>query len=358
MFYSIGILAPLAALSIGVSYACVLYLLTYKRSLQAPYTNDSRDLEELKVLQRVVQALTVVSAVAMLSLPHYPKITATDPFLQSGLRVLCFFYACKLLDLGLTKVEKPPTRLTRKERPDDDSERQPAPMQTFRDWTVYSWLLLTEMRYRSFDIAVKQKGRPQNIPEATLDRKQHLLWTAGPPILLPALVFLLPSHATKCALLLLVIQSGLEGIHTVLHRQCPEPVFFRPFSAASLSDFWSTNWHAGATSFLQSLAYKPTLRITGSRPAAVLTAFSLTGIWHGWAVAPVSKRPWVLGLQVTALFVGFGVGCLVERWIWGKKQGGSVQRVCVWAYSLIGAGICERTLECSCRYDWLRQDCK
>ncbi len=357
MVYNTGILVPLAAMSIGASYVCVLYLLAYKRSLQPPYAHVSKETEGRKALQRVVQALAVVSAVAMLSFPHHPWITTTDPFLQSGLRVLCFFYACELLDLGLTKADKPPTRLISKDKLDDESERQPAPMQTFRDWTVYSWLLLTEMRYRSFDIAVKQKGRPSNVTEAALDRKQHLLWTAGPPLLLPALVFLLPSHATKCALLLLVIQYGLEGIHTVLHSRCPEPVFFRPFSAASLSDFWSTNWHAGATSFLQSLAYKPTLKLTGSRPAAVLAAFSLTGVWHGWAVAPVSTRPWLLGMQVTALFVGFGVGCLVERWIWGERQGGSVQRVCVWAYSLIGAGICERTLECSCRYDWLRQDC-
>ncbi|KAK1813552.1 hypothetical protein LTR12_012053 [Friedmanniomyces endolithicus] len=316
-----GILTLLAALSIVASHVCVLYFLAYKRSLQAPYaSNVSGDVEGLKALQRVVQALTVVSAGAMLSFPHYPSIIATDPFLQSGLRVLCFFYACKLLDLGFTKVDQPPTRLVRKAETNDDSERQPAPMQTFHDWTMYSWLLLTEMRYRSFDIAVKQESRPSKATAAALDRTQYLFWTVGPPVLLPALVFLLPSHATKCALLLLVIQYGLEGIHTVLHRRCPEPVFFRPFSAASLSDFWSTNWHAGATSFLQSLAYKPILKLTGSGPAAVVAAFSLTGIWHGWAVAPVSTMPWLLGMQVTGLFGGFGVGCLLERWIWGKRQ--------------------------------------
>ncbi|KAK1056260.1 hypothetical protein LTR74_015046 [Friedmanniomyces endolithicus] len=199
MVYNTGILVPLAAMSIGASCVCVLYLLAYKRSLQPPYANVSKETEGRKALQRVVQALTVVSAVAMLSFPHHPWVTTTDPFLQSGLRVLCFFYACNLLDLGLTKVVEPPTRLFSKDRPDGDNERQPAPMQTFRDWTVYSWLLLTEMRYRSFDIAVQQKGRPSNVTEVTLDRKQHLLWTAGPPILLPALVFLLPSHATNTA---------------------------------------------------------------------------------------------------------------------------------------------------------------
>ncbi|TKA63493.1 hypothetical protein B0A55_09872 [Friedmanniomyces simplex] len=282
-----SLLAPLAILSIVASHVCVVYLLAYKRSRQPPYSHDAKDVKASKALQRVIRALTSISAVSTLVTPHSTWMLAADPLLQCGLRVLCFFYACKLLDLGLTKAEEPPTRLVRKHRRDDNTELQPAPMRTYRDLTAYAWLLLTEMRYRSFDIAVKQKGRPDNASANTAsDRKQRLLWTGGPIILLPTLAILLPSPATKCAVLLMVIQYGLEGVHTLLHPYCPEPVFYRPFAAGSLSEFWSTNWHAGASPFLQSLAYKPARKATGSRAyEAVATGIAgvgaVCGVW-GW----------------------------------------------------------------------------
>ncbi|KAK5679882.1 hypothetical protein LTS10_007830 [Elasticomyces elasticus] len=282
-------------------------------------------------------------------------ITDADPLLQCGLRVLCFFYACKLLDLGVVRADKPPTRLLQHGKWTKAGDSQSAPMRTFGDLMSYSWLLLTEMRYRRFDIAVKQKGRP-TAPSTESDRKR-LMSTASPLVVLPALAWLIPSPATRCAVLLLVIQHGLEGVHTLLHPRCPEPIFYRPFVAGSLTEFWSTNWHAGASPFLQSLAYKPARKLTGSRAAGVLAAFCLTGIWHGWASAPISTQPWALGTQVWALFVGFGIGCLAEKLVWGEKQGGQLQHVIVWAVSLVGAGMCARTLECTCRYVWVRAQC-
>ncbi|KAK3112526.1 hypothetical protein LTR53_011109 [Teratosphaeriaceae sp. CCFEE 6253] len=334
----------LAFFSIALHIA-VLFLLASKRALQPPYSSPRRNPVRAKPqrhLSQIVRPLGVLSAATSLLAPY--AFANADPLSQCALRVVAFFYACQILPLALTKADTPPTRLLR--RPphsrDEGADPQPAPLATARDHAAYVWALLTEMRYRSFDIYVPQPGRTDTSPNP-----YPRLWTLGPPLLLPALNYLLPLAPLKSALLLLVIQHGLETLHTLLHSSCLEPLFSRPFAAASLGEFWGVRWHASASPFLQALAYKPVRKRTGSRAAGVVATFALTGLWHAYAAAPISTRPWEVGLLVWTWFVSQGVGCLAERAVWGKRQGGMVQRVCVWAFALGGAGVCWRAAECS-----------
>ncbi|KAK3704708.1 hypothetical protein LTR37_013682 [Vermiconidia calcicola] len=110
-----------------------------------------------------------------------------------------------------------------------------------------------------------------------------------------------------------------------------------------MAAFWTVHWHAGAAPFLHSLAYSSGRRFVG-KWFGVLAAFSLSGVWHGWASAVLVEEPYglLLGVQVWALFVTMGIVCLAERWIWGEKQGGWVQRIVVWAIAIAGAGQCFR----------------
>ena len=52
------------------------------------------------------------------------------------------------------------------------------------------------------------------------------------------------------------------------------------------------------------------------------------------------EEAWKVGVGLWGVFVLQGVGCLVEKVVWGKKerQGEWVQRVCVWGYAVeVGA---------------------
>ncbi|KAK5109989.1 hypothetical protein LTR62_006356 [Meristemomyces frigidus] len=344
---------PLLLLSIS-THIGTLILLAQKRTLRSPYRHDTNHTsQEAEHATSIITDLGVLSALVSLAVPF--TVLDVPCLVQCGLRVLAFFYACKILDLALTKADEPPTRLLRRPLSKDGEAagRTPAPMNTTWDHTVYVWYLLTEMRYHSFSTHIAQKNR-QNLHNQPLSAK--LLWTLGPLILLPYLAYAYPSSAIlKAATLLLIIQHALEILHTLLHPRCPEPEFYLPFSAATLSDFWSTHWQGAAAPFLQSLAYRPVLHLTGSRAYAVLATFCLTGVWHAWAAAPAVTRPWLLGAEVWVLFMGFGVGCLGEKWFWGSRQGGFVQRAVVWGWSLGFAGVCVRTLEESCRIGWVRE---
>ncbi|TKA26866.1 hypothetical protein B0A50_04312 [Salinomyces thailandicus] len=338
-------------------YVQLVYYVAWSRATRPPYSWDEQKLspQSPSALRYAVPVSAILAASCMLLLPmSLYEIESVSPLWNAGLRVVCFFYACKSLDLGVARRHDPPTRLVDKA---DGTGTEPAPLQNSRDISTYARKLATEMRYHSFDIAAKQKDRPE-----TSNPQTDLLWTLGPIVVLPTLTYLIPISALKCATLLLVIQLGLEALHKLVHLRCPHPLFWRPWAARTMSDFWTTHWHSAAAPFLYSLAYAPTKRLLapllgkqGGRAAGVLAAFSLSGVWHGWASAPAVTRPWLLGFQVWALFMGFGVASLVERWVWGKRQGGWVQRGVVWSVALGGAGVCARTLECYCRVEWVRR---
>ncbi|KAK4579961.1 hypothetical protein LTR86_000163 [Recurvomyces mirabilis] len=344
MIENFWLFLPLLLLAI-ITHIGTLTLLANKRRALPPYRKDvKQSTMDDDHDTSMITDFGVLSAIVTLAVPF--TVYDAAPLNQAALRAVCFFYACKILDLSLTKRDQPPTRLIR-----NGTSLQPAPMTTTWNLIIYAYYLLTEMRYHSFDIAVTQKGR------AKVHAKPFwykLLWTIGPLFLLPTATYYLPVPGLKAACLLLLIQHALELVHKSLHYGHSEPEFLLPFSAATLAEFWGTHWQGAASPFLQSLAHRPVRKFGGSRAQAILAVFCLTGIWHGWAAAPLCTRPWLLGVEVWLLFVGFGAGILAEKWVWRGRQGGVVQRVCVWTYALTLAGVCWRTLELSSKIGIIR----
>ena len=333
-------------------YFGILYLLTLRRTLLPPYnkpltlnqkssSTGNGDSIVFRTLTSAHVILFLAVAAAALLLLLATVLPPDDPVLQCEIRNVAFFFACKILDLAVAHGRAPPTLLT-------GAARKPASMATTKDRLWYAYLLLTETRYHAFDIAVVERSRG---PPLTL--RSHLAWTYGPAITAGALFYLFPAVTEiRVFFLLMCIHAGLETAHHLFHPFCPHPLFYKPLAASSFNEFWSTNWHAGASSFLRSLAYEPGKRL-GGRPVGVFSAFALSGIWHGWNAAPLSTKPWQTMIQVTLLFIMMGVGALAERKIW-KVQGTLVQRIVVWVFAIGCAGRVFRTIECSSKLDMLK----
>lgn len=336
------------AVSSIASHIYVLYLLASRRSRQAPYKNSTSSTPTSPAL---IGCIAVFSAICTLSLPYAG--VPNDPLFQASLKVACFYFAAKSLDLAI-KCASPPTLVHNGTT--QYSTSKPAPLQTLNDRMRYVWLLATEMRFSSFDIAVKQKGRPEVISHNPFDD----LWVWLPPVIIIALLQTFRSPETKALLLLVLIQGGLDALHAIVHRKrpsCTQPLFWKPFTASSFAEFWTTKWQGAAAPFLQSLGYKPAKRL-GGQPLGVLAAFNITGIWHAWASVPIVEaegKP-ILAFKVWAMFMMWGVGILLERVVWGKNQGGTVQRILVWTISVATAAWCIRTVECYSTIHLLRTD--
>lgn len=334
---------PLLAISLGLFlHLAVLLTLGFHRRTLSTSSLHSGTRSGL-ILALIVQLGGLCAAGYTFLIPS--STTADGPLSQCFFRIVVFFYGCKILDLALTRAGHPPSL----RRVDGTLEKR---LDSSRDLSRYAFLLLSEMRYHSFDIAVEQKRRP---PSGNQKRDTAFSFLAL--CALVAVDFFVPmpvSPELKCVCLLLLLQVAFEGLHWLVHSNCGYPLFFQPFSAASASEFWTTHWHAGAAAFLQSLAYRPT-RIygerlfgrQGGRALGVLSTFTLTGIWHGWASAALIDDEYstVLGLQVWGFFILQGVLCIIERVLWKNKQGGMIQRVLVWALSICAAGQCFRSLQ-------------
>lgn len=283
-----------------------------------------------------------------------------DPFYHCALRVVCFFYACKLLDLSVTRANRPPQLYPLAAQVQTS---QAEVSTSLRHHAGYVWLLLTEMRYHSFDIVVTQKDR---MKDRAGKRPFHApwFWHWGLPTLIVISTYCFPFGPTKCALVLLLIRLGLEAFHTLLHYRCPNQLFFEPFAAISVSEFWSNHWHACASPFLHSLAYRPASivgrtvggKMTG-KALGVLAVFSLSGVWHAWAAMILAEDgyEYVIALRVWIFFVGMGFGCLVEQALGRSKDGGVVQWIVVWTYSLTLAAWAFGALQCHTKVAWLRK---
>ena len=280
-----------------------------------------------------IKAIGILACGSALVLPY--QFTHIDELSQCGLRVVCFFYGLKALELALCRSETPPRLI----------------LAGTASIAKYMWLLLAEMRYHSFDIAVEQKARPPN-PEQT----SPITGSVVAAICVGVVNYMLPLAELKCLFLLLLLQVAFEGLHAAVHPSCNHPLFYRPFSASSMGTFWSTHWHACAGLFLYSLGYEPGRWLAG-RWLGVLNTFNLSGLWHGWAAASLvdDSHGVVLGGQVWGLFMLFGVVCLAERVVWGDKQGGFIQRVVVWTIPVVAAGQIFRTLERYTSIQWLRR---
>ncbi|KAF2766629.1 hypothetical protein EJ03DRAFT_376804 [Teratosphaeria nubilosa] len=349
----------------------LLHLLTLQRLCtlrlqQPPYNRlPPHQTHPSKHLKLTIQTAGTTVAALLLAFPILAPIQ--NPLAISAVRTACFFYACKMLDLAVMRAGTPPTMMVDRVnegvgQADEKTvlhdqqppERTPTPLPptTHLHTLHYAYLLTTQMRYHAFS-TLHLHPRRKNPHH----HKPHL-----PLLLIPPLTYLVPNPATKSLLLLLTIHHTLETLHTLLHPHCPTPLFHTPFAATSLQDFWSTHWQACATPWLLSLAYKPAKNVLtpllgakAARAVAVVNTFSLTGVWHAWAVMPAVEEEWAwtLGVQVWAWFVSLGVGCVVENAVFGRREGGWVRWVGTWAYMLVGGGLCWKTLEAHERTGYL-----
>lgn len=267
----------------------------------------------------VTRILGTCTAVQLLSLP---RMISDEPLRQVASRVLCFFYAAKLLDLAL-RAQQPPVLLS------GSRDRNIS--------TIYVVRLLTEFRYHSFDIAVVSKGRtgPPN-------RLAHY----GIPVCILVGTALLPVPETIAMSGLVVVQFGLETIHTLVHPNCLDPVFWQPFSAPAVSIFWNTHWQQCARPWLLSLGYNPAASLVGlvasekvAKAVGVLATFSLSGIWHAWCAAALSTDPWRTAFGLWACFIGSGAICVLEGALYRDRRGGLLHLSLAWAFTIWSAGL-------------------
>ena len=127
-----------------MSLSIVLLHLTTALLLSFCYTATQTHPRDSKTRISTLQAATIITgAIAgtlTLCLPYL--VAAQDPLIDCVLRVVGFFYGCKILDLGVTRAGKPPILL---------SAGQPEALDSTASRLRYTWLLLTETRYAAFD---------------------------------------------------------------------------------------------------------------------------------------------------------------------------------------------------------------
>jgi hypothetical protein len=298
------------------SWSLLLLSFCYSRTAAYPRISNA----SISAVQAVTIFSGLTAGIFTLGVPYILPIE--DPLVDCPARVVCFFYGCKILDLAAARARQPPVLI---------EAGQSIALATISKRFQYSWLLLTETRYSAFDVAIQQRERMKQTPNA---------WTFGPALTVLLLVCLVPSPETKSLMALLVIQAGLESLHALLHPLCPDYLFWQPFAASSLTSFWRTHWHAGAETFLRSLAYIPGRDVAKklgcpqqlARAAGVMAAFNLTGIWHGWATAALATRPWMVGVRVWGLFVGMGLGVVMEGAMPRRWRGTLPHRLFVWIF--------------------------
>lgn len=257
-------------------------------------------------------------------------LPSNDPLDHVRIRVLAFFNAAKILDLTVARASSPPMRV---------EDNKPILVQGSQRRLEYIWLLAAETRYHSFDISIYEPGR---------EKPAKKIWTIGPTLTLPILLWLFPKRVELYVLLsLLIIQIGGETMHSVLDPSCTYPLFYQPLAANSVASFWRSHWHSAAASFLYTLGYRPARNSvskvfggSAGKAAGVLGAFCVSGMWHGWAAAALVTTPWRTAGGIWALFMTQGVACIVEGALpKEKRRGGVVLRVIIWWISLWGVAV-------------------
>lgn len=234
-------------------------------------------------------------------------VPSEHPLVQGGLRIGTFFAGCKLWDVTITWSDKPPL-------PVRGRDQVLYGLVRWQDHAGYVWDILASTRYAAFDTAVDKTGRRREPPSRA--------WTYGPLVTLP-LAYLFPVAELQTVAGLTVIWHALEMIHgMLLHRHCGQPLFFQPFSATTPSEFWSCHWHQTAQPFLFSLGFVPARAVFGrlfgrqvGKAAGLLGAFSLSGLWHAWGAAPLTKAEysWNQSVGLWAVFTLQGVVVIVEK---------------------------------------------
>lgn len=285
------------------------------------------------ILVTRVSGLIAGGYILLLPIISPPSNIAANAFLRAS----TFFYACKVLDLTLMRASQPPIL----------RRGQDKVLYGLTDWkahVAYVWKAFTETRYKSFTIAVDESRRQSTSTPAG--------WTYGPLLLLPV-TYLFPIAELQIMSGLLLLNLLLETQHLLLHPRCPNWLFWQPFAAVTITEFWGLRWHKGANSFLYSLGYQPGKTIFGKyfgenvgKAAGVLSAFGLSGFWHAWSGVPMLKdeHVWTGSVGLWALFMLQGIGVLIESWLfrneqWKRGRRQDVVRMLGWTFSVETASI-------------------
>lgn len=344
-----------AAFHTHAATALLLTVLTLL-SLSLAATDHKRVQSEarLALISRAVTGLTgFLASVQLFCLPLQLS-NDVHPIAQTSLRIPAFFYACKILDLVL--ASEPPLLLPLR----DGSSSGLSTAQ-------YMWRVFSETRYASFanlavnDTALRNRDTPL---------RNQLLWTWAPVVVLPLATWCSPHYLqTELKVLtgLALLQIALEGLHSLLHPRCANPLFRQPFAATSLAEFWGRRWHFGAYRFLHGLGYAPARAVVGrwtgraelGRAAGVVAAFALSGAWHAWCGVVLTRDEYAVrqALGLWAVFVLQGVGIVVERWALSGSEGKKWKRgwramvvaALGWVYSVKTASIWFRYAEATAK---------
>jgi len=103
----------------------------------------------------------------------------------------------------------------------------------------------------------------------------------------------------------------------------------RPWTATSITDFWSFRWHQSARHTFILWGARPGGALFG-RPGALLGAFAISAVIHYVSMWGVGKG---MELNGGASFIQMGVGALLEH-VWQNMTGARVRGLWGWVWTM------------------------
>jgi hypothetical protein len=248
--------------------------------------------------------LTTIATVIVFSICPY-AVSTQCPQTDIILRLACGTAIMKVLDMYFRRHQPPILKYP----------ASPA---------KFAFYLLIELRYESFNISTA-RNRDINLSNG----QEYLIHLA-----IFLILQLLPQNSvTKSFGVLFAIWLIWNFMHFILKYRHSGPLFGPIYGAPNLSQFWTEIWHNAYTSPTRTLGYRPLRKILGSA-GGIMGGFGVMAIFHAWSLAPYVKPEGLF--RVAMFFMANGVGCIVDYWIWGKKN--TWARVLVnWIYEIYWA---------------------
>jgi len=189
---------------------------------------------------------------------------------------------------------------------------------------VYAFYLLVELRYESFDIST---ARHRKYPIS--DTREFFIH-----LTIFCFLQLLPQTSIiKAFGVLFTIWLIWNTMNFLLKYPNSQPLFGPIYRAPSLSSFWTDTWHNAYTSPIRTLGYRPMRKLFG--PAGgVVGGFAVMAVFHVWALAPYVSAEGLV--RVAVFFMVNAVGCIVDYWIWGTRDGW-VRGLVSWGFEIFWA---------------------
>ncbi|KAK2741775.1 hypothetical protein FQN57_005519 [Myotisia sp. PD_48] len=176
--------------------------------------------------------------------------------------------------------------------------------------------------------------------DLSLPESVDLILHAGVFLILQS--FCPQSNPTVIALqVLLAIYVIWETLQLFLRYKSSPPLFGPIYAASSLGYFWSETWHTAFASPCRSLAYDPLRRYLPARyglpesfakAIGIIASFSLMGLFHAYALAPLLSFEGVL--RISGFFLLNGIGTVIESSVWGKRAHWG-KALLAWVFELI-----------------------